>query len=82
MFSNFFSENCAIYEMVWKNMVKPDRPQMAIYHIHFACYITNVTHTHAEYMILFAFPQQQWLCKCASLLCYTYIVVFKLTSIE
>jgi len=33
MFNNFFlffSENCAVYETVWKNMVEPDRPQMTI----------------------------------------------------
>jgi len=30
MFSNFFSEYCATYEMVWKTVVKPDRPQMTI----------------------------------------------------
>jgi hypothetical protein len=29
-------------------------------------------HTH-KYVILIAFPQQQWFCKCASLLRYTYI---------
>jgi hypothetical protein len=26
----FFFENCAIYEIMWKNMVQPDRPQMTI----------------------------------------------------
>jgi hypothetical protein len=30
MFNNYFHENGAIYEIVWKNMVEPDRPQMAI----------------------------------------------------
>ena len=25
-----FSENCAIYEGMWKNMVPPDKPQMTI----------------------------------------------------
>jgi hypothetical protein len=25
-----FSENRAIYEIMWKNMVEPDRPQMTI----------------------------------------------------
>ena len=24
------SENCAVYEIMWKNMVEPDRPQMTI----------------------------------------------------
>jgi hypothetical protein len=28
--SIFISENCAVYEIMWKNMVQPDRPQMTI----------------------------------------------------
>jgi hypothetical protein len=28
--SVIFSENRAVYEIMWKNMVEPDRPQMAI----------------------------------------------------
>jgi hypothetical protein len=31
MLSNFFSENPAVYEIMWKNIVEPDRPQMATY---------------------------------------------------
>jgi hypothetical protein len=30
MFNNFFPENRAVYEIMWKNMVQPDRPQMAV----------------------------------------------------
>jgi hypothetical protein len=30
MFNNFFSESRAVYEIIWKNMVEPDLPQMAI----------------------------------------------------
>jgi hypothetical protein len=29
MFNNVFSESRAVYEIAWKNMVEPDRPQMA-----------------------------------------------------
>jgi hypothetical protein len=29
LFNEFFSENDAIYEIMWKNMLQPDRPQMA-----------------------------------------------------
>ena len=28
MFSNFFSENGVVCEIMWKNVVEPDRPQM------------------------------------------------------
>jgi hypothetical protein len=30
MASNFFPENRAVYEIMWKSMVEPDRPQMTI----------------------------------------------------
>jgi len=30
MFSEFFSENRAIYEIMWKNVIEFDRPQMTI----------------------------------------------------
>jgi hypothetical protein len=26
----FFFENCAVYDITWKNMVEPDRKQMTI----------------------------------------------------
>ena len=28
--NNFFFENLAVYEIVWRNLVKPDRPHMEI----------------------------------------------------
>jgi hypothetical protein len=34
----------------------------------FACWITKATDTHSEYVILIAFPRQQWLRERASLL--------------
>jgi hypothetical protein len=34
----------------------------------FACWIPKATDTHSEYVILIAFPTQQWLHKCASML--------------
>jgi hypothetical protein len=27
MFNNFFTENHAVFDIMWKNMVEPDRPQ-------------------------------------------------------
>jgi len=38
----------------------------------FACWIPKATNTHSEYVILLAFPQQQWLRKSASMLRYMY----------
>ena len=53
---------------VWKSMVEPDRLQMTVQRIHFACWIPNPTDTHSEYVILITLPQQQWLCGFASML--------------
>jgi len=37
----------------------------------FPCFITEDTNTHSEYVISIAFPRQQWLQECTSLLRYT-----------
>jgi hypothetical protein len=44
-----------------------------IQRMRFACWITKVTDTHSEYVILIASPRQQWLHKRVSILRYTYI---------
>jgi hypothetical protein len=67
---NFFPENRDIYEIMWKNNVERGRPQMIKWHMRIACWTTKATNTHAEYVIRIAFPLQQWLQKCASLLHY------------
>jgi len=33
--------SCAIYEIMWKNIVEPYKPQLTIPHVHFACWITD-----------------------------------------
>ena len=38
-----------------------------------ACWIPKATNTHSQYVILIAFPLQQWLHGRASVLRYTYI---------
>jgi hypothetical protein len=30
MFNNFFFENSAFYEIMWENVVQPDRPHMTM----------------------------------------------------
>jgi len=62
MFSDlFFPENLAVYEIICKNRVEPDRGQMTIQHMPIACWIPMATNPHPEYVILVAFPLQQWL---------------------
>jgi len=68
MYNNFFLPgNRAVYEM-WKNMAQPDRPQMTIWSISFAWWVTKATNTYLEYVILIAFQLQQWLNVGASVL--------------
>jgi hypothetical protein len=68
-----FPENRAVYEKMWKNTVEPDRPQMKTWCMRIACWIPKATNTHSEYVILIAFPLQQWLHEHASVLRYTYL---------
>jgi hypothetical protein len=58
-----------------KNVVEPDRSQMTItWRMRIACSITKATDTHSEYLILIAFPRQQWLHGRAFILRLYYIV--------
>ena len=54
-------QNRAIYEIMWKNILQPDRPQMPIRRMRIARWITTATDPHSEYVILIAFLLQQWL---------------------
>jgi hypothetical protein len=53
--------------------VEPNRPQMTVWRMRIICWIPKATNTHSEYVILIAFPLQQWLHERASMLRYTYI---------
>jgi hypothetical protein len=48
LFSNFFFENRAVYEVMWKNMVQRGGPQMTISRTRIACWIPKAANTHAE----------------------------------
>ena len=43
VFSNFFSKNRAVCEIMWKNTVKRGRPQMTIWRMRIACYKHTLT---------------------------------------
>jgi hypothetical protein len=42
-----------------------------IWRMRFACWINKATDTYSEYVILIAFPRQEWLRERASILLYT-----------
>jgi len=54
---SFVSENYVIYEITWKNMLKPYRPQMhnIIPRMRLECWITKATNTHSEYVYVLLF---------------------------
>ena len=37
------------YEMIWKNIVEPERPQMTIWRMRIACWIPKATNTHTQF---------------------------------
>jgi hypothetical protein len=46
MFNNFFFflfENLAIYEIMWKNVVEPNRPQITVWRMRIASWLTKAT---------------------------------------
>ena len=65
--------NCAIYEIMLKNILEPGKPQMTIWRMRIACWIPEATNTHSEYVIRIAFPLQPRLHARPSVLHYTFI---------
>jgi len=47
-----FFQNHAVYEIMLKNTVKPDKSQMTIWSMRIAGWISKATNTHSEYVIL------------------------------
>jgi hypothetical protein len=63
---------------IFNNVVKYGRPRQATDNnitrrMRFACWITKSTDTHSEYVILIAFPRQQWVGERVLILSYKYI---------
>jgi hypothetical protein len=70
----FFRKSCRL----WDNVEKYGTARQAADHdtirrMRFAWWIPKATNTHSQYVILIAFPLQQWLHERASILRYTYI---------
>ena len=74
MFNDFFfsRKSCYLWDF-WKSVVEPDRRQMPIWRMHIEYWTPKFTNTHSEYVILTAFPLQQWLYERALMLPYTYV---------
>ena len=78
----FFPENCAVYEIMWKNNVQPERAHMTIWRMRIACWITKAINTRSEYVMHIAFPLQQSLHERASIFRYTILPVLFITEVK
>jgi hypothetical protein len=65
---HLFFENCTLYLIMWKNIVKPGRLQTTIWRTRSAYWIAKSTNTHSEYAIFFNFALPKWLHECASVI--------------
>jgi hypothetical protein len=71
-----FFDNRTVYEIMWKNTVQPDRPQITPWCRHFACWKLRLQ-TQTQNI----FPLQQWLHGRASVL-RTQRVLYALLTIN
>jgi len=55
----FFFENRTVCEIIWKNNVEPDEPQMTIWGMCIAFWIPEAANTLSKYVTIIAFPQQE-----------------------
>ena len=51
MLNTFSSENHAVYEIMRKNLVEPDRSRMTVWHMRIAYGIPKAMNIHSEYVI-------------------------------
>jgi hypothetical protein len=82
VFNNFFRKSC----LLWDKVQKYGRARQAIDEniircIRYACWITEATNTHCEYVILITFQWQHWLRECTSVLrlyvrCLSFLMTF------
>jgi hypothetical protein len=54
-----FFQNCAIYEIMRKNIVDLGRPRVTIRRMRIACWIPTATNTRTVCVIIIVFPLQQ-----------------------
>ena len=66
-----FFQKGAVYEVMWKNAAESYRLQMTLCAEYLR--LRRYTYTHSVFVMLFAFPRQQWLRERVSVLFYAYI---------
>ena len=76
MFHNFFAENRAVYEIMWKNVVESERPQMTIWRMRISRKVPKATHTHTHSDCVIRLHER------TSMLRYTYMVSVAFTVVN
>ena len=71
VFNNLFSffEKLVVYEIIRKNILEANRPQLKIWCMRIACLIPKTKNTHSEYARVIVFSRPKWLREIASVLC-------------
>ena len=70
MFNNLFPKIVSFYEIMWKNIVKPDRPRLTIWRMRIACWINKSTDTQSEYVLLTVLTRRECLRKSVPMVRY------------
>ena len=75
------SENWAVYDKTWMNILQSDRPQMTIKYNTYALHAGQLRiQTYTLRICNTSFPLQQWLSERATILPYTYIACLVITE--
>jgi hypothetical protein len=72
LFKNIFYENLAVNEVMWKNNVEPNRPQMKIRRMRVVCRSPKATNADSQYVTFISLPLHQRLHESVSVLLCMY----------
>jgi len=75
-----FLEYRAVYDVIWKTLIEPDRAQGTIRRILITGWISKATNAISECVTRIAFPLQQHLHKRTSMLRHTFIACLLLLA--
>jgi hypothetical protein len=78
MFINFLKKSCFVYEIMWNNIVEPDRLQMTIWYMCIACWVFMATNTLLGYVILIVLTATVAAQMCHSVVLYVHFVSYYL----
>ena len=66
----------AVYQITWKNIVQPGRPQMTIWRMRIACWIPTAINTHSQYVYnTYHFSTTSMVVRTRLNVTFTYIAV-------